>query len=240
MSVEQREVKIMKTKKAIFSFVINLVIIAAFTAVCFLVRNEYTTSFYFSFGISVFAFIMYVFSTYIVPKKKEFVILGYSPIIISSIYFIVTAVLNFFFMLFKMENLIVNLVFNIIITTVYLVLFLFNLLGNEKIKEDVIAHKTELSAYYNIKDSIMKLQNKGGNLQLNKKLESLCDSVTSAQIYRNNAIIAFIDEQISNNATLLEGLLNDPTVSEDKIIELINTTKRLIVERNTAIQRSIR
>jgi hypothetical protein len=230
----------MKTKKTILSLAINVVVIAAFAAVCFLVRKEYTTSFYFSFGAAVFSFLTYVLSTRIIPKKKEFVILGYSPVIISSIYFFVTAGLNFLFILFKMENLTVNLVFNIIITAAYLVLFFFNLLGNENIKEDVIAHKAELAAHYNIKDAIMPLKGKGGNLKLDKKLEALCDAASSAQIYRNGGRVALIDEEIVGKTNLLKDALNDPTTSEDEIVEQIEAIKRQITERNTIIQQSLR
>jgi hypothetical protein len=231
----------MKAKKSILSLAINLVILAAFTAICFLVRKEYTNSFYFSFGVSVFAFLMYVLSTHMIPKKKEFVILGYSPIIISSIYFIITAILNFIFILLKMENITVNLVFNILITAAYLVLFLFNLLGNEHAKGDIVAHKTEIAALHNIKDAIMPLQNKGGNLRVNKKLESLCDAVASAQIYRNNAEVSSLDQQIVNKANLLQNMLADPaSATEEEIVAIIDSIKQQISTRNTLIKKAFR
>lgn len=230
----------MKVQKNIISFLINAIVLSAFVAVCFLVRkDDYDTPFYVSLGISAGAFLIFATASYMMPKKKEFVILGYAPVVIASVYFVVTALLNLLLILFRMGNLTVLLVVNIVLSVVFLVLLLMSFLANVDSIEQTIVHKNELRKHHSIKDSIIALSSKGGSFQINKKIESLCDAVMNAQIYTNKTDIAPIDALIINKVNRLRGLLDRADSPETKIIHAIDEIKGLITKRNSIIQQAL-
>lgn len=137
-----------------------------------------------------------------------------------------------------MQNVTANWMTNVLLLSIYLVTLFIILSAKSASIEQINHDRNENIALLNLHDRIKALINKGASRSVNKKIESLYDAISSAQIERTTDV-SIIDSQIINMINVLhEAIVNNE--SDDKIVQIIYDIMELIQNRNIEIEKNLR
>ncbi len=228
----------MKFLKKAYSFIAFLILIAVFNLLCFIVRDDYTTSFYISVGFGNFSLLLCVLTAFVNQFRKE-KLLGHSYYLLTGIYELIATILNILFVWFGLENTTVNIVINVIISAIFLCLIFWSLSADADTAIQTKQHREQLDYHYDLSEQAQKLKNKGNSLKLNKKLEAFSDAVENSQIYKGNADVYNKDDQISSQIKFVLELLASKA-DEGRIINEINLGIEMVEQRDAMIQNLLR
>ena len=191
-----------------------------------------------SIGFGNGAIAIFAFSSVLILRKRKYAYLGLQDSFIICNYTIISVLLNFLFVLFRMNNELVNWIVNVILLFIHLILLLFILSSTTEIIEQLENDKVERNAFYNLKDGVEALLNKSSNRNINKLIEKLYDKINSCQINRN-IDVSDIDLRIIKNLDDVKNFIENN--SDEEIIkkQIVNTMK-YVDERNRKIANFIK
>lgn len=228
----------MKIKYLLWTSAAFLVFAGIFDMLCFWCVPEYTTSFYISVAFGNASILVYALSTLLMAKKGKYIYLSFQDGFIIGSYTVICVILNLLFALCRMNSVKANIITNVLILAAYLI-FLFIIFANTAaITAQLEYDKKERNAFYELKDKAETLLNRGGSVQLNKKIESLYDKICSCQINRTTDVSAF-DVQILSGLNDLAVSLEEGD-SQDSITRKITKIMVLIDDRNRQILNTLK
>lgn len=214
-----------------------LVFVGIFNILCFLFTEEYTDSFYISIAFGNGSILFYALATLLMHRRKRYAYLDVQNAFIICSYFIICVILNFIFIMAKMQNELANWVTNTILLGIYLIALFIIFAANATSEKVLENDRIEREAFYDIKEKAELLLNKGNSFSLNKKLEFVYDRVSSCQINRA-ANVAESDRKICEE---IDGILLD-LVSEEYVEaeQKIKNVLSLLDDRDRIIKKELR
>ena len=119
----------MNIKKFVISFVIFVLVAGILDLFCFWAVSEYTKCFLISLAFLNGSILVLGFSSFLMSRKGKYLYVSLLDASIISGYTIVCVILNFFFAIFRLNDVRVNVRVNVILLVVYLII-LFILFAN--------------------------------------------------------------------------------------------------------------
>lgn len=214
-----------------------LVFVGIFNMLCFLFTEEYTDSFYISIAFGNGSILFYALATLLMHRRKRYAYLDVQNAFIICSYFIICVILNFIFIMARMQNELANWVTNTILLGIYLIVLFIIFAANATSEKVLETDRREREAFYDIKEKAELLLNKGNSFSLNKKLEFVYDRVSSCQINRA-ANVAEADRKICEE---IDGILLD--LASEEYVEAEQKIKKvlsLLDDRDRIIKNALR
>lgn len=227
-----------KTKYILLTSAIFLVFIALFDTLCFWLVKERSASFYISVGFANGSILVYGLSTLLSSFKGRYFYLSVQDGFVIGGYTGVCVVLNFLFIMGRMNSVKTNILINVLLLGVYLIVLLVFLANTTAITAQLEYDRKERNAFYELKDKAETLLNKGQNLQINKKLESLYDKISSCQIDRK-VNVSDLDGQILSGLNELSVMLAEND-SQEVVTRKIAMIAVIVDDRNRRITNYIK
>lgn len=224
-------------KRVVWLSAVFLVFVGIFNMLCFIFTEEYTDSFYISIAFGNGSILFYAFATLLMHRRKRYAYLDVQNAFIVCSYFIICVILNFVFVMAKMQNKLANWVTNTILLGIYLTALFIIFAANATSEQVLERDRKEREAFYDIKEKAELLLNKGNSFSLNKKLEFVYDRVSSCQINRTANVVE-TDRKICK---VIDDIILNLANEEYAEAELkIKTALRLIDDRDRIIKNAMR
>lgn len=217
-------------KKTVLWIILDLVFLAIFNAVFFVVGgNDHPASVWLSYGFIHFAYMMVLATPLLVRKSSSAAVFGFSIYSISSSYFLVELVIGLVFIFKRSESLKIPLVTQVILAGIYAVILLSTLLVNEHTADAVEKREAEVSYIKTAASRVKLLLGKVSDKKADKAIERAYDMLHSSPTKSIHAVHSIETQVINKVAELEEAVLADRTVD---VTELSNEIIHLMEERN--------
>lgn len=221
-------------KKTMLRILLNLIFVIVFNVVFFLVGGtEHSVSVWISYGFIHFSYLMLIASPVFAGRGKNATVFGLALDTISSAYFLIEFFVGLIFILVESEFYKFSLIVHVIITGIYAVGLLSNLIANESTKESTGRHEMEVSYIKNVSSRVKRLIGKATDKKANREIERVYDMLHSSPS-RSNLTVKNIEEEIENEIRSLTF-----AVSKDDTATIISVAERIIVmaeERNRKVK----
>ncbi len=213
----------------------DLIFLIVFNTIYYMVGvDRYLTASWISYGFIHFAYIMLLFTPIYTRKTKNTAVLGFPIASISSTYFIVELIIGIIIILINPEEFKVALVVQMIITAIYLILLLSNMIANEHTADSLERHGVELKYVKECSAQLKSIADVITDKKLKKSIERAYDIIHASQV-RSSISVRTIELDIIKMISTLRGqALNSPE-------QAIATTKQIILmaeERNMQLKLS--
>ena len=143
-------------KKSILYILLDLIFIAVFNTVFFVVGGtDHPSSVWISYGCIHFSYLMVLATPFLTRKSSSSAVFGFSIYSISAVYFFVEFFTGLVFIFVGSDSYKASLVIQVIIAGIYAVLLIANLIANEHTADSIERHEDEL-AY--IKDAASRIK----------------------------------------------------------------------------------
>ena len=222
-------------KRNILTIILDSVFVAAFN-ILFFVNNgtSHPTSIWICYVFLHFAYLMVLLTPLIESKGKTSYVSKLTTYSISLLYFLLTlffAVFVFFYNNMENQNQIrTNLVISIltILTAIYLVVLLSNVLVNDSIANKQVRHDIENDFIKTISAKTKYIESITNDVALKNKINNLYYTIHSSPI-RASADVAVYEGKISELLEDLENLVaTDTVVASENILAI----EQLLNKRN--------
>lgn len=228
----------MKIKPVVWASAAFLVLIGLFNMLCFVFIDTYSTSFYISIGFGNGAIIAYALSTLLMSKKGRYVYLSVQDGFIIGGYTVVCIILNLIFIFCRMDSIKANIITNVLVLGVYLIVLFVVFANTATITEQLEHDRRERNVFYELKDKAQALLGRGENRQINKKIESLYDKISSGQI-NGTTMVYDMGSKIWASLNDLAKSLSDGD-SQEVVISKIDELMMLVDNRNRQITNELK
>lgn len=228
----------MNIKKLIFSCAVFLVVAGVFNMLCFWLVDEYTSSFYISIVFANSSIIVFALASLLMSFKGKYVYLSFYDAFIIGGYSLVSVLLNLLFALLDMNNVKVNIIVNVLILSIYLIVLFIFFANTAAITSQSEHDRCERNAYYSFKDMADSMLGKGSNPYVNRRLEFLCDRISSCQINRTTDV-RDIDDRLMKALAQLQSKL-EMCAPDSEVTGCINKVISAADERDKRITEALK
>lgn len=220
-------------KKTILHILLDLVFLAVFNVLFFVVGGtEHIASIWISYGFMHFAYIMVLATVLLIRKSKSKAVFGFSLYSISLVYFLLEFIIGLFFIFKINEFYKVALAVQVILTGLYAVILLANLIANDHTADSI--EKQSAEAHY-IKEAASKIKllvGKSSDKDTNKKLEKAYDLMHSSPA-QSISSVKELETKILDTVAEIEATVKGDDF--DIVSEKIEALTNLIEERNRVL-----
>lgn len=219
-------------KTQILWWAIRLIFIIVFNVVVFLIIEDFTMSFWVSYGFIHFAYLMLLFSSLSSPRVKDKFVFGYPLIYLSIFYFVLEFLIGIIFMIFKTATFNVSFIPQFILAAIFGIIYIFNMIGNET---SIASEKESARNIFFIKNAtseINLLMSQVSDIPLRKRLEKLYDSIRSSQV-KSDPALAGIEANIMVKIEKIREQISERDFKN--VIITIDEIMALVSERNSKI-----
>ena len=218
-------------RNTVLWIILDSIFLVIFNAMFFILGGaEHDLSVWLSYCFIHFAYFMLLLTPIIIRKGKSATVSSITIFSISSIYFIIALVTGVVFILIAPEGYRVTLLVQLCITGLYGVIFISNLLANERTADAGDKGQNEISFIKNAYARLMTVSDKVSNKEAKKSLQNVCDAVYSSPV-KSDPSLAHLENRIMELITILEDEVT--TGKEEKITILANSLLQLVNERST-------
>lgn len=224
-------------KKFVLHMLLDLVFLAVFNLVFFVVGGaEHVASVWLAYGFIHFAYIMVLVTPLLARKSSSAAVFGMTLYGISAVYFIVEFIIGVILIFVASDSYKASLVVQVVVTGIYAVILLTNLIANERTAENVVKHETEVAYIKNIAADLKLLVGKASDKKANKEIEKAYDAIHSSPA-KSSMTVRGIEERIG--CVIVE--LRDAVKYDDsaQIIAIAQEIVSLTEERNRNLRLSM-
>jgi hypothetical protein len=204
-----------------------------FNVIVFLLAQTFTTAFWVSYGFIHFSYLMFVLSAVTMPKVKDSLVLGYPILYVSFLYFIVSFLIGVLFMFFNNAGFVLAFIPQLIVSGVYTVAYVLNLIANEYTISNEAKSSQAISYMKHAASELHMLMGRTVDTALRKKLEALYDAVRSSQVTSHPAV-AGEEQAIMSGIEELKRKVGSSEYSEAG--DVVERVGRLLTERDNKIR----
>lgn len=191
-------------KKSILYILLDLVFLAVFNTVFFVIGGtERPASVWISYGFIHFSYLMILATPFLIRKSSSAAVFGFSLYSVSAVYFFVEFTVGLVFIFIGSESYKASLVVQVIISGIYAVMLISNLIANEYTADSVEQHKDEVAYIKNAASRVKILMGKASDKKANKEIERAYDLLHSSPS-RSGSTVKLLEEEIKNKITDLE------------------------------------
>lgn len=223
-------------KKSIFWILLDLVFLAVFNTVFFVLGGSaHPASVWISYGFIHLSYLMIIATSLLVRKSSSQAVFGFSLYSVSAAYFFAEFIVGLAFIFAGSESYKTALLIQVIIAGIYAVILLSNLLANEHTADSVERREVEVEYIKNVASRVKILADKATDKKANREIEKAYD-VLSSSPSRTLAAAKSLEEEIKYKITELEkAVAADETAA---IIAIADEIVALTKERNRIIKLS--
>lgn len=168
-------------KKDLFTILLDLVFLLVFNIVFFMLGGtDHSAAVWISYGFIHFAYIMVVATPLLIRKSSASSVFGMTIASVSSVYFVVELVIGLVLILINVGSVKGSLLIHIIITGVYLVALLTNLIANEDTANHLQTQENEVAFIKGMSSRVNLLKDRLGDKYANKVIEQVYDLIHSS------------------------------------------------------------
>ncbi|MGN1304757.1 MAG: hypothetical protein ACI4YB_06945 [Oscillospiraceae bacterium] len=176
-------------KKNILWILLDIVFLAVFNTVFFMVGGtDHPASAWISYGFIHFSYLMILVTPFLIRKSSSQAVLGFSLYSVSAVYFFVEFIAGLVFIFISSESYKASLVVQVIISGIYAVMLISNLIANEYTADSVEQHEDEVAYIKNAASRVKILIGKASDKKANKEIERAYDLLHSSPSKSNNAV----------------------------------------------------
>lgn len=191
-------------KKSILYILLDLVFLAVFNTVFFVVGGtDHPASVWISYGFIHFSYLMILVTPFLIRKSSSQAVFGFSLYSVSAVYFFVEFTVGLVFIFIGSESYKASLVVQVIISGIYAVMLISNLIANEYTADSVEQHEDEVAYIKNAASRVKILMGKASDKKANKEIERAYDLLHSSPS-RSGSTVKLLEEEIKNKITDLE------------------------------------
>lgn len=191
-------------KKNILWILLDIVFLAVFNTVFFVVGGtDHPASVWISYGFIHFSYLMILVTPFLIRKSSSQAVFGFSLYSVSAVYFFVEFIAGLVFIFISSESYKASLVVQVIISGIYAVMLISNLIANEYTADSVEQHEDEVAYIKNAASRVKILIGKASDKKANKEIERAYDLLHSSPS-RSAATVKLLEEEIKNKVTDLE------------------------------------
>jgi len=225
--------KIMK-KVNVLAILLQSVFLIVFNVLFFLLGGfEHETSIWIAYAFIHVAYLMLLITPLITNKSDRNSVMGYSIYSISSYYFVFTFVINLAFILFTLESSKVAIAFNVIVTGIYAVILISNLMANEHTKASTEQREQDLNYIKKVLFVLDDLKEEAIDVSYIKGIERISDDIKSSPT-RSSASVGVIETQILNEIKSLYSIIEN--ADTEAFANKMDSIKKLIKNRNRTLK----
>ncbi len=220
-------------KKSILYIILNLIFLAVFNVVFFVVGGaKHPASVWISYGFIHFAYIMMTLTPFLIRKSSSAAVFGFSLNSISSAYFFVELIVGLIFIYVGSDSYKASFVIQIIIAGIYAVLLISNMIANEHTAENVERREAEVAYIKTASSRVKLLLDKTNDKKANKEIEKAYDFLHSSPT-RSVSTVKALEAEILDKVSDLERAVNVNSI--EKIFVFTGEIIALTEERNRQI-----
>ena len=214
--------------------ILDLIFLIIFNTVFFVLGGfEHPASVWISYGFIHFAYLMLLITPKLIRPGKSAAIFGFSLYVISSVYFLTELIVGTVFILTALEDYKALLLIQLIITALYGVFLISNLIANEYTAETSEKRQSQVE-YVKIASAKLKcLVERVGDKEAKKKVEKVYDAIYSSPV-KSYPNLAQIEIHILQSINELENVIS--TGDNAIIISLAVSLLESINERNIRLK----
>lgn len=176
-------------KKNILWILLDIVFLAVFNTVFFMVGGtDHPASAWISYGFIHFSYLMILVTPFLIRKSSSQAVFGFSLYSVSAVYFFVEFIAGLVFIFISSESYKASLVVQVIISGIYAVMLISNLIANEYTADSVEQHEDEVAYIKNAASRVKMLMGKASDKKANKEIERAYDLLHSSPSKSNNAV----------------------------------------------------
>lgn len=176
-------------KKNILWILLDIVFLAVFNTVFFMVGGtDHPASAWISYGFIHFSYLMILVTPFLIRKSSSQAVFGFSLYSVSAVYFFVEFIVGLVFIFIGSESYKASLVVQVIISGIYAVMLISNLIANEYTADSVEQHEDEVAYIKNAASRVKILIGKASDKKANKEIERAYDLLHSSPSKSNNAV----------------------------------------------------
>ena len=176
-------------KKNILWILLDIVFLAVFNTVFFMVGGtDHPASAWISYGFIHFSYLMILVTPFLIRKSSSQAVFGFSLYSVSAVYFFVEFIAGLVFIFIGSESYKASLVVQVIISGIYAVMLISNLIANEYTADSVEQHEDEVAYIKNAASRVKMLMGKASDKKANKEIERAYDLLHSSPSKSNNAV----------------------------------------------------
>ena len=176
-------------KKNILWILLDIVFLAVFNTVFFMVGGtDHPASAWISYGFIHFSYLMILVTPFLIRKSSSQAVFGFSLYSVSAVYFFVEFIVGLVFIFIGSESYKASLVVQVIISGIYAVMLISNLIANEYTADSVEQHEDEVAYIKNAASRVKMLMGKASDKKANKEIERAYDLLHSSPSKSNNAV----------------------------------------------------
>lgn len=176
-------------KKNVLWILLDIVFLAVFNTVFFVVGGtDHPASVWISYGFIHFSYLMILVTPFLIRKSSSQAVFGFSLYSVSAVYFFVEFIAGLVFIFISSESYKASLVVQVIISGIYAVMLISNLIANEYTADSVEQHEDEVAYIKNAASRVKMLMGKASDKKANKEIERAYDLLHSSPSKSNNAV----------------------------------------------------
>ncbi len=222
-------------KKSILLLILELIFLVVFNSVFFILGGtEHVVSVWISFGFINFSYLTILLTSILTRQKANSKIFGLVLYSISTLYFFAAFIVGIIFILLKLESYKVPFVIQFIISAIFAVAFLANLITNDTTAEATKTHKKEVSYIKEASLGVKAFIGCAESEKVNKAIEKLYDLIHSSPSKSSEEVKEIESEilrKISNLGYYIE--MKD----EEAVLNEVKATSLLVEKRNTVLRK---
>lgn len=228
------ESEIMSMKKNILWILLDLVFLAIFNTVFFLLGGaEHPASVWISYGFIHFAYLMVLVTPFLIRESSSEAVFGFALYSVSTVYFLVEFVVGLVFIFVKSDSYKAALVIQIIIAGIYAACLISNIIANESTADKAAQHEAEAAYIMQAAAAVKPLIGKMNSEAANKKVEHLYNVLHSSPT-KSSTMVQTLEADIERKIALLRKAATDGC--ENEIIAISEEATALIEERNEVLK----
>ncbi len=222
-------------KTSILWIMMDLIFLIVFNTIFFMAdASNYGGAAWLSYGFIHFAYLMMLLAPVFTRKTTNTAVLGFPISSISSTYFMIELIVGVIIILINPDGIKATLIIHMIITAIYLILLLSNMIANEQTAESIERHEAELKYVKEGSARLKLIMDSVSDRKLKKQVEKAYDVIHASQIHTNLSVRNLELEIIH----LIGALRNQVSTNPEQAIDTINRIIQLAEERNIQLRLS--
>lgn len=220
-------------KKNILWIALELVFIVAFNIIFFAVGGvHHTAAVWTSYGFIHFSYLMAAATPFLISKEKSPAILKFPLDTISAVYFLAEFLIGLLFILIGNVPIKAVVIVQVILTAIYVIFMLFNLIANEHTADSLATQKIEAEYIKSSAARVKLLIGETNDKETERMIERVYDLLRSSPT-KSSQEVQPIEFEIKEKIFELEDSV--AANSKEKILTVSKEILQLLRERNTKI-----
>jgi hypothetical protein len=221
-------------KTNILWIILDLIFLGIFNTVFFVLSGfDHPASVWISYGFIHFAYVMLLITPKLIRPGKNSSVFGFSLFVISSVHFLIELIAGTVFILTAPEAYKALLLVQLIITALYGIFLISNLIANEHTADAVEKRQSQIEYVKNASSMLKVLIERAGNKEAKKNIERVYDAIYSSPV-KSHPRLAEIESHILQSINELENAV--AAGDNALIISLAGSLLKSVNERNIKLK----